>query len=169
MFFLNRVAGVLIAAISIFVLSTSFIETEKGYVQIKYFGEPSKPYPVIQFFLPGSIDTTYEKYPVHKFPVNQSQFDSIVMISKENIRNSAVDILPDLVEITVDKNGQREFFVTRDKNEIRKAFDRISKQFNGHDKETFIKAVLIDFQGSLGIVPISDIPRKKGGRIKKVQ
>ena len=43
-----------------FVISANPIKSDKGNIELKYVRESSKPYPVVTFYLPGSIDTMYE-------------------------------------------------------------------------------------------------------------
>lgn len=151
-----------------FFISARPINSDNGYIELKYLGESSKPFSVVTFYLPGSIDTAYEEFYIHKFEVTEIQFDSIEAICDKNIHNSTSDILPDLFEITIVRDEKKKSLLTRDKNELKKMFDSIRRQFNNCDKEKLAKITLIDFQRRLGIAINSNetVPKRRKSQLQ---
>lgn len=129
---------------------------DKRYVELKYAGEPSKPYPEITFYLPGSIDTVYDNFYIYKFEVTKNQLDSIELICEKSILHTTPDILSDLFLITIFRNEKKKSLVTRDKNGLKEMFDGISRQFKNCANEKSVKDALINLQRRLGIPVISN-------------
>ena len=50
---------------------------DKGYIRIEFGADPAKPFPVITFYLPQSIDTSYKEDHIHNIEISKSEFSLI--------------------------------------------------------------------------------------------
>lgn len=126
-------------------------KSDTGYIKLQYFGEVSKPYPIITFYLPESIDTSYENFYIYKIPVTNSEFDSIQNAVEHNAFDSTTSTLPDLFEFTIVKNNIKKSFRTRDKESVGKIFNKIIIPFNHSQKEGLVRVPLNNFLERLGM------------------
>ncbi len=153
----------------IFSLYAFQCEYSNGFIRLEYLGDVSKPYPLITFYLEGSIDSTYEKFYIYKILVTRKEFKSVRKKIENNSNDSSLNILPDPVEFTFVENGKKHLLYSRDKETIRKVFFNIYMEFKDTPKAALVKSPLNNLLGRLGIELIEDsnIINQKRERIRK--
>lgn len=116
---------------------------QKDFIEMKYTGESSKPYPVIMFGLPGSLDTENVKFYVHKFEISKKGLDEI-----RHVTENRQDILRDTVlestfQVSFVGDGESTIFVTTYLSRVREIFQISLLQFqNDPSSQTRLKKQL---------------------------
>src|SRR5205085_7358939 len=100
--------------LQIVICALSFAQSNAnhGYVKIEYAGEIDKPFDILFFYLPGSIDTSYENFYIYKFEVTNSEFNNICK-SIEERRHESNDTLEFGFQFTICREGEKMILLTK--------------------------------------------------------
>ena len=100
-----------------------------GIIELVYTGDPSKPFPVLIFHLPGSLDTRYDSTDVHKFEISEEGFTQVresLCIDNPMIQDT---VLLSSYLFVVIRNGETSVFSTVHLKRIRMVFEKIGNQY----------------------------------------
>lgn len=114
--------------ISAFFFNTQRLDQKQGIIELVYTGDQSKPFPVMIFHLPGSIDTKYDSTTVYKFEIAEKSFEKIQksIEKKRNVQTDSVFYSP--YEITVYCNNKTTITSILYFSEVRQIFNDIENQ-----------------------------------------
>lgn len=126
-------------------ITTSFIykkaEADTGYIRIEYLGEHSKPYPVVIFYLPNSIDTAYEQFYIYKIATDAGEFEEMQKGINVQDKNDT-SLMPNPCSFTVVKNGKGKVIFNRYKNSVKSVFKEITSVFKDSVKQKSVNECL---------------------------
>jgi len=126
--------------LSIFIFNED--NSNKEYISLVYTGDQLKPYPVLVFYLPGYKGKEVEDFFVHKFEINEKQFEDIRKVTEEREDLLRDTTLASSYKLTFIYNGETTIFSTIFLDRLKKIFQTILDEFN----DDFEKQGLIGHQ-----------------------
>ena len=106
-------------------------KTQKfGYIKFQYLGETAKPHPILFFYLPNSIDTSYENFYTYKFEVTTIQFNCIIKAVAKKKKPIDSFELRDPLGVLIEQDGESTIEYIKSKSVINEMFNTISSYFN---------------------------------------
>ena len=103
------------------------------FVKLEYTGESDKPYPIVIFYLPNTIDTAYEPF-VEKIEVNGMQFKSIINSIENKKEPNQSAVLTGPFRFTITKDQKAKYLTTTNKAAVEGIFLNIIKSFHEPQK-----------------------------------
>lgn len=140
--------------------ATNVEDSSKGYFQIQYSGPTSKPYSIFIFYLPNSIDTSYEDFFLYKIPITQIELRSITESVLKEIEDTAFNYvthaIPWPIEMKVVRGSEEKILMFKNKEKINLLFANILEQFKGDAREDIFYPAVVGLLRRLHIPGIAD-------------
>ena len=137
-------ANFLYFSVGLFLINFGDERLDKGYIRIEFGADPAKPFPVITFYLPQSIDTSYKEDHIHNIEISESEFSlirKIIMPMKSTEPKTTKDVL-----FTISEGSKEQYFWTRDRQVIIHTLDSIATIFKYDPIKKMVQDDFIDFK-----------------------
>jgi len=136
-------------SLSGFVLISNTEKPNGTSIELVYTGDQSKPFPVVVFYLPGTINTTYDSTLVHKVEITDQAFRNI----KKNIMGTKKfpedSILASPYEFRIVINGEVNVVSILNLKKINKIFQTIINEFKSFGKRKKVTELLNSIKSRL--------------------
>jgi hypothetical protein len=125
-------------------------DKDSAFIKLEYNGEVDKPYSTITFYLPGSIDTTFD-WPNYKVEVTKSQFQQIASCITKTEASLTYHGPQDGVSFTIKCNDSTKEFVEPRMKSIAEIFHNVRQIFKDSPKRPIVFRVLDNLTARLQI------------------
>ena len=105
-------------------------QNENIYISMTFLGDPTKPFPSILLYVPGSNTSSIENRHIKKIEISSCQFLEIKRLTEMNLDVLHDTILKNPYQIVYINNEETTIFRTKCLSRIKQVFELLSLKFS---------------------------------------